>query len=118
MATPDAKAHLHEHGWVRIPGVISKEDAAAALDKLWQAKEKYEKDGMPAHLSFLDPNASNVRVFYLMAYEEIFRDLIANPTAIEMVKAVLGENFIISNFTANVARPGSESVRAQHPYAH
>ncbi|KAK3307457.1 phytanoyl-CoA dioxygenase family protein [Chaetomium strumarium] len=38
----DAKAHLNEHGWCRIP---------------------------------------NVRVFYLLELDPIFRDLIANPTA-------------------------------------
>lgn len=27
-----------------------------------------------------------------------------------MVKSVLGENFLISNFTANIARPGSQSM--------
>lgn len=27
-----------------------------------------------------------------------------------MVKSVLGENFLISNFTANIARPGSKSM--------
>jgi hypothetical protein len=110
MATNDAKAHIREHGWVRIPGVLSKAEAATALESLWSAKEQSQKDGMPAHLDFLDPNASNVRVFYLMAYEKVFRDLIVHPTAVQMVKSVLGENFIISNFTANVARPGSESV--------
>ena len=106
----DAKAHLKEHGWCRIPSVLSKDEAAAALDRLWKAKEAAEKRGEETHLSFLDPNPSNVRVFYLMELDKLFRDLIANPTAIDMVKSVLGENFLISNFTANIARPGSQSM--------
>lgn len=106
----DAKAHLKEHGWCRIPSVLGTDEAAAVLDRLWKAKAETEKRGEDTHLPFLDPNSSNVRVFYLMELDKIFRDLIANPTAIDMVKSVLGENFLISNFTANIARPGSQSM--------
>ncbi|KAK7720289.1 hypothetical protein SLS63_009961 [Diaporthe eres] len=106
----EAKAHLKEHGWARIPSVLSKEDAADALDRLWKAKAAVEAEGEETFLQFLDPNPSNVRVFYLMAVDKIFRDLISHPTAIEMVKSLLGDEFIISNFTANIARPGSKSM--------
>ena len=69
-----------------------------------------EKRGDNTYLPYLDPNSSNVRVFYLMELDEVFRDLIAHPVAISMVQSVLGEDFLISNFTANIARPGSESM--------
>lgn len=106
----EAKAHLQEHGWARIPSVLSKEDAADALDRLWKAKAAVEAEGEQTYLDFLDPNPSNVRVFYLMAADRLFRDLISHPTAVEMVKSLLGDGFIISNFTANIARPGSRSM--------
>lgn len=107
MAT---KAHLKDHGWVRIPSVLSKDEAATVLDQLWKAKDKVEAEGQETYLEFLDPNPSNVRVFYLMAVDKIFRDLISHTTAVEMVKSVLGDGFLISNFTANIARPGSRSM--------
>ncbi|KAL1851064.1 hypothetical protein Daus18300_012673 [Diaporthe australafricana] len=106
----EAKAHLQEHGWARIPSVLSKEEAASALDRLWKAKAAVEAEGEETYLEFLDPSPSNVRVFYLMAVDKIFRDLISHPTAVEMVKSALGDDFIISNFTANIARPGSKSM--------
>lgn len=106
----EAKAHLQEHGWARIPSVLSKEEAADALDRLWKAKAAVEAEGEQTYLDFLDPNPSNVRVFYLMAADKLFRDLISHPTAVEMVKSLLGDGFIISNFTANIARPGSGSM--------
>src|SRR5262249_2655123 len=37
-------------------------------------------------------------------------ELIAHPAAVEMVRSLLGEPFLISNFTANIARPGSRSM--------
>ncbi|KAK0378064.1 phytanoyl-CoA dioxygenase [Colletotrichum limetticola] len=106
----EAKTHLREHGWARVPSVLTKEEAAGVLDRLWKAKAAAEARGEDTYLSFLDPNPSNVRVFYLLELDKIFRELIAHPTAISMVKAVLGENFLISNFTANIARPGSQSM--------
>ncbi|KAK4236037.1 dioxygenase [Achaetomium macrosporum] len=106
----DAKAHLKEHGWCKIPSVLSTDEAAAVLDRLWKAKEEAEKRGEDTYMPLIDPNPSNIRVFYLLELDPIFRDLIANPTAIEMVKSVLGESFLISNFTANIARPGSQSM--------
>lgn len=105
-----AKSHLKEHGWVRIPSVLSRDEASRALDRLWEAKAAVEAEGEETYLPFLDPNPSNVRVFYLMAVDKVFRDLISHPTAIDLVKSVLGDNFLISNFTANIALPGSKSM--------
>jgi ectoine hydroxylase-related dioxygenase (phytanoyl-CoA dioxygenase family) len=58
----------------------------------------------------LDPNSSNVRVFYLLELDALFRELIQHPVAVEMVQSLLGDDFLISNFTANIARPGSRSM--------
>lgn len=106
----DARAHLKEHGWVRIPSVLTKDEAAHALGRLWEAKATVEAQGEETYLGFLDPNPSNVRVFYLMAVDKLFRDLVAHPRAVDMVKSVLGDNFLVSNLTANIARPGARSM--------
>lgn len=105
-----AKAHLKEEGWCVIPNVISEERTKEVLDRLWAARDASEKQGDPTRLAHLDPNESNIRVFYLMQLDPIFRELIQHPVAVDMVKSVLGENFLISNFTANIARPGSKSM--------
>ena len=104
------KEHLLREGWARVPGVLSTDEAASVFERLWQVKRKADADGQPSHLPHLDPNESNVRVFYLLEEDQTFRDLIAHPTAIEMAKTVLGDDFLISNFTANIARPGSKSM--------
>lgn len=106
----DTRKHLLEEGWAIIPDVLNKEETDAVLERLWKAKEANDKRGEQAHIPRLDPNDANIRVFYLLELDQIFRDLIAHPVAINMVKSVLGENFLISNFTANIARPGSQSM--------
>ncbi|KAK5076696.1 hypothetical protein LTS08_005867 [Lithohypha guttulata] len=109
-STTSIKHHLAQQGWALIPSVLTKEQSATVLTHLWAAKTQSEARGDKVHLPHLDPNPSNVRVFYLLEHEKIFRDLIAHPTIIEYIKFVLGENFLISNFTANIARPGSQSM--------
>ncbi|KAK4950702.1 hypothetical protein LTR10_010695 [Elasticomyces elasticus] len=106
---PDAQEHMKREGWCVIPDVISAEHAQKVLEELWSVARSASQRGEDTFLPFLDPNASNVRVFYLLEHA-IFRQLIQHPTALQMVKIVLGEQFLISNFTANVARPGSKSM--------
>lgn len=87
-----AKKQLAEEGWCVISDVISPEQA---LNRLWKAAEESRKRGVDTYMPQLDPNESNVRVFYLMELDEIFRELIQHPMAVEMVKEVLGENFLV-----------------------
>jgi fumagillin biosynthesis dioxygenase len=101
---------LQTDGYCVIPSVLPPEKASHILSRLWAAAEESRKRGNDTYLPHLDPNASNVRVFYLMELDEVFRDLIAHPTAVAMVQSLLGEEFLVSNFTANIARPGSGSM--------
>jgi len=112
-ASPDlsaAKAQLHEEGWCIVPDVLSRAEAAQVLERLWAAAAEYQRRGNPTHIPFLDPNAANVRVFDLLDIDAVFRDLIRRPIALDLVHAVLGPDILISNFTANIARPGSGSM--------
>ncbi|KAL8877066.1 MAG: hypothetical protein Q9192_008747, partial [Flavoplaca navasiana] len=101
-----AKAHLKEHGWVRIPSVLNKADVAHALDRLWKAKEVSEASGEETFQPILDPDPSNVRVFYLPELDELFRDMLTHPAVIDLTKS----KFLVSNFSANIAHPGSKSM--------
>src|SRR5581483_7467690 len=99
-----------ENGFCIVPDILTANEAAKVRDRLWRASEEYERRGNPLHLS-IDRNASNVRVFKLLELDAIFRDLIQHPVGIALVTELLGTNFLISNFTANIALPGSKSMR-------
>ncbi|MET0458750.1 MAG: phytanoyl-CoA dioxygenase family protein [Ilumatobacteraceae bacterium] len=103
-------ASLERDGVAVIPGVLSPAVAADGLERLWAATRESERRGVPAHIAGLDPNASNVRVFNLIDLDPLFGALIAHPVADDAVTAVLGREYIVSNFTANIARPGSASM--------
>ena len=105
-----AKLQLKSEGWCVLPDVLDSGRAAQVLSQLWLAAEESRRRGGATFMPALDPNQSNIRVFHLLELDPIFQELIQNPIAIEMVHSILGESFLISNFTANIARPGSRSM--------
>lgn len=105
-----AKILLADEGWCVLSDVLDPDEARRALDRLHIAAAESQRRGLPAHMPELDPNPSNIRVFYLLERDALFRELIQHPTALAMVNELLGDNFLISNFTANIARPGARSM--------
>src|SRR4051812_28592012 len=103
-------ADLDRDGFALVRGVLSPADVDRAVERLWAASEESQRRGIPAHIPTLDPNPANVRVFDLIAIDPLFADLIAHPVADAIVSRFLGPGYIISNFTANIARPGSGSM--------
>jgi ectoine hydroxylase-related dioxygenase (phytanoyl-CoA dioxygenase family) len=107
---PRIRGQLAEDGWCILPDVLDAGRCASTLARLWSAAEESRRRGMPTFLPMLDVNDANVRVFYLLELDAIFRELIGHPLAVGIVEQVLGRRFLISNFTANIARPGSKSM--------
>lgn len=104
------KTQLDEEGYCVIPDVLDAETVETVRAKLWGAAEKSEERGVPTRNIGLDPNEHNVRVFNLIDLDPVFIDLIRHPLATDIVSHLLGGNFLISNFTANIALPGSKSM--------
>ena len=109
-ALADAVEHIEREGYAVVPEVLDCAVARRVLERLWVAAAESERRGLPNYAEGLDPNPSNVRVWNLIDLDPIFAELIAHPVADTLVSAVLGANYIVSNFTANIARPGSGSM--------
>jgi fumagillin biosynthesis dioxygenase len=105
-----ARLHLKEEGWAVIRSVLSKSEAQSILDRLWKEKADLETAGSRTFMPEIDPNEHNVRIFNLIEIDQVFRDLISHPLALDMVESAIGPGFLMSNFTANIARPGSQSM--------
>jgi len=110
MAQQDKARQLAEDGWCVVPGVLSPNEANAVRERLWAAAEESERRGAPTRNIGLDPNQHNVRVFNLIDLDPVFIDLIQHPAAVSLVESLIGEDFLVSNFTANIALPGSGSM--------
>jgi ectoine hydroxylase-related dioxygenase (phytanoyl-CoA dioxygenase family) len=104
------RRQLRDDGWCVVPGVLSRTEADHVRDRLWRAAAENERRGEATRQVGLDPNEHNVRVFHLLERDAIFRELIQHPVAIDGVTTLLGPDFLISNFTANIALPGSQSM--------
>jgi hypothetical protein len=103
-------AALERDGAAVIPGVLSPAEVEHAVERLWAASAESQRRGVPTHIRQLDPNASNVRVFDLVDLDPLFGELLQHPVADAVVSRFLGADYIVSNFTANIARPGSGSM--------
>lgn len=105
-----ATESLAKTGHAIIPNVLDDSTIETVLSRLWKAAEINQQRGADTYIPDLDPNASNVRIFYLLELDSIFRDLIQHPGALSIVRELLGPQVLVSNFTANIARPGSGSM--------
>ncbi|MHB8527885.1 MAG: phytanoyl-CoA dioxygenase family protein [Caulobacteraceae bacterium] len=106
-----AKTRLRREGFAIIPGVLDRDRCQDLRARLWRAAEESERRGAPTRNIGIDPNEHNVRVFNLLDLDPVFVELIQHPLAIDVASSLLGPRFLISNFTANIALPGSKSMK-------
>ena len=101
---------LETLGFCVVPDVLNQQEVVTVRQQLLAAAQAFEEGGASTFMPELDPNAHNVRVFNLIGLNAVFRRLILDPTALKFVRKLLGAHFMISNFTANIALPGSGSM--------
>lgn len=106
----DALQQVAEEGFAVLPDVLSPDQAALGRERLQATAEAQQERGVSTFIPVLDPNANNVRVVNLVDADPYFVDLLEHPVATGLAAGVLGEDWIVGNFTANIARPGSGSM--------
>ncbi|HEX7820191.1 MAG TPA: phytanoyl-CoA dioxygenase family protein [Sphingobium sp.] len=99
-----------ENGFCVFPSVLSADELARARDALDRGVEITRKTMGSTHLKMLDPNDANIRVNNLPAIDPVFIEMLTRADALQSVEALLGPHFLVSNFTANIALPGSGSM--------
>ena len=113
MLTAAQRSKIAEDGFCVIENAISPDTLARAQDALDRAIES----GRGSADGRLDPNSQNIRVYNLPAIDPVFIELLNNAFALEAARAAIGPDVIVSNFTANVALPGSGSMNIQSDQA-
>ncbi|MBV7335557.1 phytanoyl-CoA dioxygenase family protein [Chloroflexi bacterium TSY] len=101
-----AKSHLDEFGYCMLAEALTSSEVAALRTRLEeQAAAELEQD-----LAYKDggPNRSgiNQRVWFLVNKGRVFRELLLHEEVRELVGHVLGDDYLLSSFTANIANPG------------
>ena len=103
-----ALRQLDLEGYCIIPGVLSRSEVAALKGRLVEQAEGERARGV----SFHDGGAAkpNQRIWMLMNKGRVFRDLMLHPIVGELMGYLLGADFLVSSYTANIAHPGGEPM--------
>jgi fumagillin biosynthesis dioxygenase len=105
---------FEDQGWAVLAGVIDPDEVDRALEALAEAAAASEARGIPTRMDYLDPGGRNIRVYDLIEYSPVFADLVTHPTVVPYVSHLLAGDVSVSNFSANVALPGSRSMNAHN----
>lgn len=104
------RQQLEDNGFCVFPEVLKQEELEQVRAALDRGVDMTRQHLGSTHVSFMDPNEANVRVNLLPAVDPIFIELLLREDALASVAAAIGNHYIISNFTANIALPGSGSM--------
>jgi hypothetical protein len=111
MIMLEHQRQLREEGFCIFPNALSKDELDRARAGLDKGIEITKLQLGSTHIRTLDPNDANIRVNNLPAVDPVFIELLTRDDALSAVHEVLGEHVLVSNFTANIALPGSGSMK-------
>ena len=109
--------NLTRDGFVVVPEVIDGDLLERAQTAIEQIIETMRAEGIETFSETLDPNDANLRLYHLAAWDPVFIKLLRHPLARALVEATIGPQWLVSNFTANVAMPGSGSMNVHSDQA-
>lgn len=107
---PSVLEAFERDGWAVLPDVLAPHEVAVARAALVEAADASEARGIPTRMPYLDPGGANIRIYDLIEHHPVFADLVAHPTVVPYVRALLAADLAVSNFSANIALPGSRSM--------
>ncbi len=106
-----ALAQLDEHGYAIVENALDPAAVGDVRERLFRAADRSEEVGVPTTGYAFDPDRHNRRVFHLFNLDAVFVELIERPDALAFVQHVLGETYLISNFSANITRCGNAPMQ-------
>lgn len=105
---------VETEGYCIVPDVLDPPTVQRARAAAVSAAERAAATGYPTVMEALDPGGRNVRMPDLLAYDPVFAELALHPVVVAYVELLLGEDWMLSNFTGNNALPGSRSMNAHN----
>lgn len=103
-------SQLQQDGFCIVPDVLTPGELASVNAAVDAAIERSRRLGVATYTKGMDPNDRNIRLYTLAEFDPIFVELLRKPSALELVSGLLGNNFIVSSFSGNIALPGSGSM--------
>ena len=103
-----ARRDLDELGYCVIPDVMSKEQIATLKERLVEQAAGELARGVATRDGGAD--SPNQRVWNLVNKGKVFRDLMLHPVVEAVMSHLLGPDYLLSSFTANIARKGGDQM--------
>lgn len=106
QATSDlalAKTDMARSGYCIVKEVLTNDEVEAVRKRLDEQTEAEAAMGLAHHL----PDKKQL-VMFLLNKGQAFRDILLKSALHEIVKSVLGEEYLLSSFHAHIAHPGGE----------
>ncbi|HSV04742.1 MAG TPA: phytanoyl-CoA dioxygenase family protein [Phenylobacterium sp.] len=103
-----ARADLDERGYCIVPNVLSRAEIETLKARLQAQAAGERARGVAFHDG--GPSRPNQRIWMLLNKGRVFRDLMLHPIIGELMGHLLGPDFLVSSFTANIAHPGGEPM--------
>jgi ectoine hydroxylase-related dioxygenase (phytanoyl-CoA dioxygenase family) len=103
-----ARGDLDRHGYCVVENVLSPDRIAALKARLIEQAAGERARGVAFHDG--GPARPNQRVWMLMNKGRVFRDLMLHQIVDALMGHLLGPDFLVSSFTANIAHPGGEPM--------
>ena len=101
-----ARKYLDEFGYCLIDRVLDAQQVDAIRRRLEEQATAEQELGIAYEDAGVTESGINQRVWFLINKGRVFRDLLSEPQIRELVQHILGEQYILSSFTANIAKPG------------
>ena len=100
-----AEHDLATSGICAVTGVLSGEVLTAVHADLYQAAAQDRARGREQRFG-LDHDETNQRVWNVLSRSPRFADLVEHPTALRLLRSVLGWPMLLGNLSANITGPG------------
>jgi ectoine hydroxylase-related dioxygenase (phytanoyl-CoA dioxygenase family) len=102
----EAKKDLKDFGYCYVANALTKDEVVSVKTRLTEQANGERKHGV----AVLEYEGSNQRMFALVNKGQVFRDLMMKLVVEEMARSCIGENFILSSLTANIAGKGGKKM--------
>ncbi len=105
-----ARDDLARIGVAILTDALSPAETADVRQRLYSAVKGSEADDIPTVGFAFDPDDRNIRVWHLINFDPVFVELTRHPRALDFVRHLIGDDFLISNISANITRPGNQRM--------
>ena len=100
-----AAADLDEFGYCLVENALSAEEVIKLRRRLEEQAAGEKQRGLAHEDAGPNDTGVNQRVWFLVNKGKAFRDLLLHNVVQTLVRHVLGDEFLLSSFTANIAKP-------------